>query len=252
MSEASVESSLRTEDGLDLPARWWHAAEPRAVVVLVHGFTASKDDPAVGAVAERLQGAGYDVVSYDARGHGAATGLSTLGDLERHDVAAAVAVARPRGLPVVLVGASMGAVAVLRHAAEGAGLAGVVTVSSPARWQVPRTWRSVLALGLTQTHLGRALTARRLGARVAPRWTWAEPPVGLVGHITAPIAVIHGARDRFILPSAAAELFEAAPEPRRLEIVPGMGHAYDPAGTGAIIGAIEWVLEQTSPSSAVI
>jgi fermentation-respiration switch protein FrsA (DUF1100 family) len=79
---------------------------------------------------------------------------------------------------------------------------------------------------------------------VSPRWTWAEPPVGLVGRITAPIAVIHGARDRFILPSAAAELYEAAPEPRRLEIVPGMGHAYDPAGTAAIIGAIEWLLAQ--------
>src|SRR2546423_10827027 len=96
---------LRTEDGLDLPARWWHAADPRAVVVLVHGFTASKDDPALAATAERLQDAGYDVVSYDARGHGQSAGLSTLGDLERHDVAAAVGVTRALGLPVVLVGA---------------------------------------------------------------------------------------------------------------------------------------------------
>jgi fermentation-respiration switch protein FrsA (DUF1100 family) len=62
--------------------------------------------------------------------------------------------------------------------------------------------------------------------------------------VTAPIAFIHGARDRFILPTAAAELYESAPEPRRLEIVPGMGHAYDPAGTAAILGAIDWVLQE--------
>jgi alpha-beta hydrolase superfamily lysophospholipase len=245
--EHSVQTTLRTEDGLDLPARWWHADVPHAIVVLVHGFTASKDDPAVGAVAERLQSAGYDVISYDARGHGGSAGLSTLGDMERHDVAAAVEAVRPRGLPVVLLGASMGAIAVLRHAAECEGLAGVVTVSSPSRWQVPRTWRSILAVALTQTRPGRALTARRLGARVSPSWTWSDPPLVLVQKVTAPIAFIHGARDRFILPKAAAELYEVAPEPRRLEIVPGMGHAYDPAGTAAILGAIEWVLNRPTP-----
>src|SRR5204863_745572 len=126
--DRSVATTLRTEDGLELPARWWHATDARAIVVLVHGFTASKDDPAVGAVAERMQSAGYAVMSYDARGHGASAGLSTLGDMERHDVAAAVEVVRQHGLPIVLVGASMGAIAVLRHAAAGAGLAGVVTV----------------------------------------------------------------------------------------------------------------------------
>jgi alpha-beta hydrolase superfamily lysophospholipase len=244
--EDSVATTLRTEDGLHLPARWWRADNAHAVVVLVHGFTASKDDPALGAVAERLQASGYDVLSYDARGHGASAGLSTLGDMERHDVAAAVDAVRGLGLPMVLLGASMGAIAVLRHAAEAHGLAGVVTVSAPARWQVPRTWRSILAVGLTQTRPGRALTARRLGARVSPSWTWADPPIQLVEKVRAPIAFIHGARDRFILPKAAAELYEVAPEPRRLEIVPGMGHAYDPAGTPAILGAIDWVLKQSS------
>src|SRR3954447_14130193 len=167
----SVATTLRTEDGLHLPARWWHADHARAVVVLVHGFTASKDDPAVGAVAERMQAAGYDVISYDARGHGASAGLSTLGDMERHDVAAAVDAVREHALPIIVVGASMGAIAVLRHAAECNGLTGVVTVSSPARWQVPRTWRSILAVALTQTRAGRAVTARRLGARVSPKWS---------------------------------------------------------------------------------
>src|SRR3954453_1776994 len=183
----SVATTLRTEDGLDLPARWWRATDAHAVVVLVHGFTASKDDPAVGAVAERMQSAGYDVMSYDARGHGASAGLSTLGDMERHDVAAAVHAVRAHGLPIVLFGAAMGGIGVLRHAAESPGLAGVVTVSAPSKWQVPRTWRSILAVGLTQTRPGRAVAARRLGARISPSWTWADPPIQLAAKVTAPI-----------------------------------------------------------------
>lgn len=244
MRESTAQEVLRTEDGLDLPVRWWYADSPRATVVLVHGFTASKDHPDVVAVAEHMQSAGFDVVSYDARGHGGSGGESTLGDLERHDVAAATIAAHTRGRPVVLLGASMGAVAVIRRAAEADDYSGVVTVSAPARWEVPRTLRSLLAVGLTQTSLGRRLTARRLGARVATRWTWADPPVSIVGRITAPIAIIHGERDRFILPRAARELYALANEPRRLEIVPGMGHAFDAAGTPTIEHAIDWILAQ--------
>ena len=245
MSESTAQSVLRTEDGLDLPVRWWYAETPRATVVLVHGFTASKDHPDVVAVADHLRASGFDVVSYDARGHGESAGESTLGDLERHDVAAAVGAAGARGLPVVLLGASMGAVAVLRYAAQADAYSGVVTVSAPSRWEVPRTLRSLLAIVLTQTRPGRKLTARRLGARVATRWTWASPPAVLVESINAPLAIIHGARDRFILPRAARELYALANEPRRLEVVPGMGHAFDAIGTPAIEHAVDWILDQS-------
>ena len=44
---------------------------PRAAVVVVHGFTASADCPHVEALAEALHGDELDVVTYDARGHGA-------------------------------------------------------------------------------------------------------------------------------------------------------------------------------------
>jgi alpha-beta hydrolase superfamily lysophospholipase len=247
--ESTAVKVLLTEDGLTLPVRWWYAGAPKATVVLVHGFTASKDHPDVVAVAAHLQSTGFDVISYDARGHGASEGESTLGDLERHDVAAAVTHALSRGRPVVLLGASMGAVAVLRSAAETKGYAGVVTVSSPAKWEVPRTLRSLLAIGLTQTGLGRRLTARRLGARVASRWTWAAPPVSLIDKIDAPVAIIHGARDRFILPRAATELYSRASEPRRLEVVPGMGHAFDAVGTRAIENAICWVLSRAAETA---
>src|SRR5438270_7952639 len=97
---------LTASDGIDLAVRSWSdTGEPRASVVLVHGLAATKDNPELVAVATSLQDRGFDVVAYDARGHGESAGICTLGDLERYDVAAAVAHARRSGPPVVVVGA---------------------------------------------------------------------------------------------------------------------------------------------------
>lgn len=62
-------------------------------------------------------------------------GLSTVGDREALDVRAVAAFAREHGHPrVVTVGASMGAISVLREAATYADVDAVVSVSSPGRW----------------------------------------------------------------------------------------------------------------------
>ncbi len=125
-------------------------------------------------------------------------GACTLGDLERHDVAAAVVLGtsmRPIRA-VVLVGASMGASSSLRYAAADHAVTGLVTLSCPARWRLPRSPR-VLAL-LTCTPAGRALTARYLGVTVARQWTDPPPPLELAPRVSAPFAVLHGAADSFI------------------------------------------------------
>ncbi len=243
MTVPAVQDRLLTSDDITLLVRHWPASvAPRAAVVLVHGFSASKDDHSVVAVAEHLAALGLDVVGYDARGHGGSGGLCTLGDQERHDVAAAVAAARARSSRVVLVGASMGAIAVLRHAAGDPSVSGVVAVSSPAAWRLPRTLGTLLAAGVTQTRPGRWLAARHLNVRLARGWRRPEPPVALARRITVPLAVVHGDGDRFIPAGEARELAAAAAGPCRLTVVPGMGHAYDPVGLPAIAAGIDWVL----------
>lgn len=241
---------LLTSDRVSLAGRCWGADDiTRAGVVLVHGFASTCDHPPVVAVAEELHRQGLHVVSYDARGHGRSGGHCTLGDREQLDVAAAVEVARAGGGPVVLVGASMGAVAVLRYAAGSeadARLAGVVAVSSPARWRVPLNPRTALAAAVTRTRLGRALARRHLRVRLSSTWANPAPPVDLVSSVRAPIAFVHGQRDRFIPLRDAYELFEAAGEPRHLEVVPRMGHAYDVAAVPAIVRAVDWALERAS------
>ena len=244
MTAPSTTWQLRTSDGVALLARLWPAtAVPvRGAAVLVHGFSAGKDEPSVVAVADRLAALGFDVVCYDGRGHGGSGGRCTLGDRERHDVAAAVEAARTRSSRVVLVGASMGAIAVLRHAAADPAVSGVVTVSSPARWRLPRTARSLLAAGLTQTRPGRWLAARHLDVRLAKGWSRPEPPVALAAQLSVPLAVVHGAQDRFIPLAEGRVLAQAAGGPCRLVVVPGMGHAFEPVALGAIADALEWVM----------
>jgi pimeloyl-ACP methyl ester carboxylesterase len=237
---------LRTADGLALVADAWLTREPAtSAVVLVHGFAGHRHDATVVAMAHELRADGHAVITYDMRGHGESEGLCTLGDLERLDVAAAVLAARDLAPRVVLVGASLGAIAALRYAVgvpEGPDrdLAGVVTVSAPAQWRLT-TPRTALAAALTRTRIGRSL-ARRRGVRLDRRWSCPEPPDALAARLTVPLAVVHGRDDRFMPTSEAQVLHDAAPGHRRLDLVAGMGHAYGTLGLEPIRDAVAWCL----------
>jgi len=245
-------TTLTTSDGMELAVRTWSATgEARASVVLVHGLAATKDNPELVAVATSLEDRGFNVLAYDARGHGESSGICTLGDLERYDVAAAVAAAGRDGVPVVVVGASMGGIAVLRYAADDPTLAGVVTVSTPADWRLHRSPGTLALTGMIRTRAGRAFAARLFRVRLSPHWSNAEPPRSLAARLTSPLAVVHGERDRFIPAREAAGLFSASGGERRLFLVPRMGHAFHPAAVPVIGEAVEWALAASAvPSPA--
>ena len=244
----SIESSnhprLRTSDGVDLATRTWLTdGDATAVVVLVHGMSASKDHPHVVALAENIHRRGFDVIAYDARGHGDSAGVSTLGDLERHDVAAAVAWSRARNADVALVGASMGASAALQHAVSDPRLRGVVVVSSPAEWRLPLRLRALLTTALARTAPGRWFAARSSGVRIHHEWNAPEPPQSLARRVTSRLAVVHGRRDRLIPLRSSLSLTMTDDPTRHVVVVPGMGHAFDPAGHYAVCEALTWVFD---------
>lgn len=234
---------LVTTDDVPLVGRRWRHSDPAAVVVLVHGFAASSTEADVEALAEHLHAASFEVITYDARGHGGSGGECTLGDLERHDVAAAIGAVARGATPVVVVGASMGAIATVHHASQHPGVTdGVVVVSCPARWKLPRNARGLLSALMTQTAPGRWMARRHLGVRIASRLHRPPPPVDLVAMVEGPIAIVHGAEDPFIDPADASVLHAVAPEPRRVEVVEDMGHAFPASSITPIREAIEWVL----------
>jgi alpha-beta hydrolase superfamily lysophospholipase len=237
---------LTTSDGLELVVhRRLVDGTPRAAVVIVHGFSASAGCPNVEALADALHADGHDVITYDARGHGGSDGESTLGDHEQHDVAAAVALARERTARVVLVGASMGAIAALRYAVTDDRLAGAVAVSCPAVWRLPRNVRGVLAALMTRTRPGRRITSRLVRVRVAPRWTNPAPPIDLAPLLRIPVTYVHGTDDKFISVRDAALLSEATPAPHELVIVRGMGHAFESLAIDPVRDAVAWALDHT-------
>jgi len=244
MNETALE--LVTSDGVRLRGRQWGPGnDAAACVVLVHGFAASSSDAKVVAVAEALASTGHAVVAVDSRGHGASGGAATLGDVERLDVAAAVD-ATGSGA-VVLVGASMGAIGVLRHAVapeHTRSIVGIVTVSCPARWTLPRNARGLLSAGLTHTPPGRWAARRYLGVRIADPGPRPAPPEQLVPQVRVPLAVIHGRTDPFIPVSDAEVLYGKAQAPRRLDLVEGMGHAFEPESIAPVLAAVDWILNQ--------
>jgi pimeloyl-ACP methyl ester carboxylesterase len=238
----TVGPQLLTIDGVRLATRVLASQAPvRGAVVLVHGLTGSKDDPRIVLLASQVRARGFDVIAYDARGHGRSTGTCTLGDLERHDVAAAVAWARERSTSVVVIGASMGAVAALSYAATDLELAGVVAVSSPSDWRVPFRVQSMITAGLARTRTGRAIARRWMHVRIGP-WTSPEPPRSVADRISCPLVAVHGQRDP-IVPSAIGLGSSLGMGQRRSVVtVPAMGHAFDPIGHKPICDALEWVV----------
>jgi len=63
-----------------------------------------------------------------------------------------------------------------------------------------------------------------------------------VPRVRVPLAIVHGAGDRFLPTSDSAALFEVANEPRRLDVVPGLGHAFEPPAVPVIVDAVDWAL----------
>jgi len=232
---------LLTEDGVRLSgARLQGPADAPGTVVLVHGFAHSSRTPRVHAFAHSLA-RDLHVVVPDLRGHGASAGLATLGTKEPLDVAAAVAAAPP-GLPVVTVGISMGAAAVLLHAGTLGGVAGVVAISSPAwsqAWDTPSTVRIRRAV---TSRAGREFMARVLHTRVAPSCE----PVPDSRHLVARIApaftlVVHDPDDHYFGRDHAEAIHAWADEPKDLWLLPGAGHGTDvltPAFAGRLVAEL--------------
>jgi pimeloyl-ACP methyl ester carboxylesterase len=67
-------------------------------------------------------------------------------------------------------------------------------------------------------------------------------PQEVATHLVCPAAIVHGSGDRFIPAREATRLHDHLGGPRRLDIVPGMGHGFDRAAVPAIVDAVRWTI----------
>jgi alpha-beta hydrolase superfamily lysophospholipase len=223
----SAEFETTAADGIRISGSRLAGEGPLAFL-LVHGLFAHRRIPALLELAEALNRFG-PVWTMDLRGHGTSGGFCTLGHAEALDVAAVTAAMRAETTrPIVAIGFSMGAAAVIRSAALLEPVDAAIAISGPADWRdagqrgrgARRTaliWRVPGGLAAA-----RALTGVRLSGQVPNR----DSPVEVVGQISpAPILIVHGSADPFFPPEEAEDLYDKAGEPKDLWIIPGGGHA---------------------------
>lgn len=219
--------------------------------VVAHGMTHSTAEDSTRQVIAGLARRG-SVLALDFRGHGESEGRSSVGRDEPLDVAAALTLARrlAAGEPVVLVGFSMGAAAVLVQAGAASAVAdtadAVVAVSPAARWYIRETTQMRRVHWLLEHPLG-PVVGRWVGVRLSGPWD-AVPvsPIEVMAQITAPLLLVHGTADRYFSPAHAISLQRASNGRAELWIEPGMGHAE--SGTSAqLLGRIaDWAAAAVS------
>ena len=259
-----------TRDGLVQLRRHWAAPSPRAVVLVVHGI--AEHSGRYEHVGRFLADKGFDVVAIDLRGFGQSGGrrayVHSFEDF-LDDVEDQMAEVRKLGVPVVLLGHSMGGLIALSYALSARPLPDLLALSAPAlaanipaplraltplfarlapRVQVPSPVRGdVLS---TDPAVGAAYMADPLVVRLATpalghalmrQILWANDHLS---GLTLPTFVMHGADDRLVPARSTRTLGEQAGVTRRT--YPALRHEVfnEPVHESILQELVDWMTEQ--------
>lgn len=167
------DTAFTMDDGAVLPARIWApATPPRGVILALHGFADSRDGWELPAPS--FAASGYVVIAPDQRGFGGTASRGHWAGAARlvRDAAALVAQLRARypGLPVTVMGESMGGAVALLLAARPDAPQDATVLLAPAVW------------GWAQLDPPMAATLAAVSA-LAPEWT---PDPGQLGRDIRP------------------------------------------------------------------
>jgi acylglycerol lipase len=271
---ASTVGTAETRDGLALQTRHWEAAgNPWVMLLLVHGI--AEHSGRYERTGSSLAAAGIDTHAFDLRGFGASAGRRAyVGSWDEYldDVEVRLDALR-NGLPLVLMGHSMGSLIALGYAASGRPAPDLLVLSSPPlRATVPAVIRGIAPL------LSRIAPTRLMGNGLRPEQLSRDPAVGRAyfadplvfprstarlgaemfaamrraqrdaGRLRVPALVTHGADDT-IVPVAASEPFASLPGVER-RIYPGLRHETlnEPEGPQVVADIIAWLRRQTTPA----
>lgn len=227
--------------GVMLFGQCWQPEQPRAVVVIVHGF--GEHSGRYSNLIPPLTGAGYAVYALDHRGHGRSPGkrghIDSFDDYLA-DVRALIASAQAAlpGLPLVLFGHSMGGLIALVYAIRSpAGLAGVVAsapmLTKPNVSPILLTMAQLLSrvaptfaldTGLDPTTISRdpaevaryasdpqvhAKSTARAGSELMKAVDWSQAHAG---ELTVPLLLYHGDDDKLVPIDGSRRFFAAVQE----------------------------------------
>lgn len=262
--------------GLPLYYQSWRPEKgPRAVLVIVHGF--GEHSGRYMNVVNHLVPKGYAIYALDHRGHGRSPGpRGHINSWEefREDVWAfvrKVSEAEP-GLPLFLMGHSMGGLIVLEYALHyPEGLKGVIA-SGPALAQVgispvlmtlarvlSRIWpRFAMSTGLDATSISRdpdvvaayqadplvhSIGTARLGTEMGRAMLWTHEHAR---EWRLPLLILHGGADRLVPPEGSRRFFENVPiaDKERIEYEGGYHEPHNDTHRAQVLADLERWLER--------
>ena len=195
---------LRTADGEQIHGLYWPPPPGRPVMLYLHGNAQCVFEWSL--VREELGAMEVGLFLVDYRGYGKSSGQPSEDGLYR-DGEAALAWLGEKGFAdgdIVLLGKSLGG-GVATEIARGRPLRGVILES---------TFTSIPAVA------NALFPFLPVGVLMPDRFESLQK----LGQLAAPLLVVHGGRDSLIPVREGQALFDAAPEPKELWIVPGADH----------------------------
>lgn len=263
-------ATIAARDGEALALRHWPAiGGARASLLIIHGL--GEHGGRYGRAAGIFAGSGLDTWALDLRGFGVSGGRRSYVerlDVWLDDVADRLAALRGPGLPVVLLGHSVGGLVCLRYAESDRPQPDLLVLSAPAVAGNLPAWKKVLAraLGVVAPTVavknaidGSVLsrdpavgvdyvadplnvhsTTTRLGAVLLGAQ---GPAIAELGRIRVPTLVIHGGMDRLV-PTASSEVFNGLSGVER-RTYPGLAHETfnEPEGPEVVAEVAAWISE---------
>lgn len=219
--------SFHAEDGVKLHG-WWipadrqRAGRPAVHLLLCHGNAGSIEDRLIHA--RSLVDAGVDVLLFDYRGYGRSQGSPSEAGTYQDARAARQALLARKGVDparIFYLGESLGGAVALELA-----------LAQPPRGLVLQsTFTSIRDMARHHyPFIPQALVPD------------AYPNLARVRELRAPLLVLHGDADDIVPVAAGQALHAAAPEPKKLQLLHGLGHNDLVSRAGADYGRIiaEW------------
>ena len=212
------EAHFKSRDGVELTGLWFPAVKlpAKGVVVQFHGNGENMTSHFLSVYWLALEG--YDVLAFDYRGYGASGGKKSI-DGSVADGMAALACARAKapGLPIVVIGQSLGgALALASLDRDGGKDVGALVLDSTFA-----SFRRVARDKLGQLWLTWPLQwplSFLISDRIAPERFIARRK-------NIPLLMLHASDDPVVPYREGRRLFDLAPGPKEFWDVPGAGHA---------------------------
>lgn len=264
-----------TSDGLTQLRRHWPAEQPRAALLLVHGI--GEHSGRYEHVGAFLAAHGIDTLAFDNRGFGQSGGrrawVSSFDDYVA-DVEHLLAERRTLGVPLILMGHSLGGLIVSTYLVSRRPQPDLAILSAPAlHAEVPK-WQRVMAPLISRVaptaFIKSKIEAELLSRDVAVQQAYVDDPLvfggataglgneifstmertsAMLDRITLPTYVLHGADDQLV-PAAASARLEALDNVAR-KVWSGLRHEClnEPEQAEVLAALQAWIDGQLSSSS---